>query len=243
MTEASIASKELSSSSSSSSSISSIAGNQKQEVASILCIVCKKSRCYNKYRRHLQTHVANGELKADDVSKIMFQCRTTRCDIKQPHPPAMQRGYTCQYIDEGNKACGHVVLDLKRHLVTVHKLDRCCSLFEDLCEKGFKQNPLKRRLDTTNTTTTINSSSSLIDDNNPNAAPCQQKGGKQSCSHDIGNTMANVRIHSRSSHSLPLPISSTDISEADRVYQFESESDSDDCAFELADVANQAENS
>ena len=137
-----------------------------------------------------------------------------------------------------------MVLDLKRHLVTVHKLDRCCSLFEDLCEKGFKQKPLKRRLDTTiTTTTTTNSSSSLIDDNNPNAAPCQQKGGKQSCSHDIGNAMANVRIHSRSSHSLPLPISSTDRSEADRVYQFESESDSHDCAFELADVANQAESS
>ena len=182
MTEASIASNELSSSS---------AGNQKQEMTSILCIVCKKSRCYTKYRRHLQTHVANGELKADDVSKIMFQCRTTRCDIKQSHPPAIQLGYTCQYINEGNKACGHVVLDLKRHLVTVHKLDRCCSLFEDLCEKGFKQKPLKRRLDTTTTTTTTttNSSSSLIDDNNPNAVPCQQKGGKQSCSHDIGNAM------------------------------------------------------
>ena len=57
------------------------------------CIVCKKARCYTKYRRHLLTHVKEGELQAKDVNEIMFRCRSTRCDIKKGNwHPKTQRG-------------------------------------------------------------------------------------------------------------------------------------------------------
>ena len=38
----------------------------------ILCIICNRTRCYAKYRRHLLTHVKNGELDMEKVHKVLF---------------------------------------------------------------------------------------------------------------------------------------------------------------------------
>ena len=81
-----------------------------QQFSQICCIVCKRSRCYKKYRRHLKTHVTNGELNAEDVSKIMFKCHQTRCDIKVFSQGKTQRGYVCHYQTESKKECGHIVI-------------------------------------------------------------------------------------------------------------------------------------
>ena len=103
----------------------------KHRLSLIDCIVCKRSHCCKTYRRHLGTHVKNGELEADDVNKIMFGRRITRCDIKKVHDK-IQTGHVCHYENHLKQKCGHLVLDLKRHLASVHNLDRHCSEFEDL---------------------------------------------------------------------------------------------------------------
>ena len=90
----------------------------------------------------------DGHLQAKDVNEIMFRCRSTRCGIKNLNSRQQtQRGYMCHYQIESNGACGHIVADLKRHLVTIHNLNRGCSLFEDLVEKGLHEKPGKRKLD------------------------------------------------------------------------------------------------
>ena len=94
----------------------------KHKISSINCVVCKKSRCFTKYRRHLSSHVKAGELTADDANKIVFSCRVTRADIKSSQDKA-QRGYICRFKTDTKDECGRIVMDLKRHLTSVHKLD------------------------------------------------------------------------------------------------------------------------
>ena len=61
------------------------------------CIVCKKARCYTKYRRHLLTHAERGRAaQAKDVNEIMFRCRSTRCDINSS---AQKSGSRLYYSD------------------------------------------------------------------------------------------------------------------------------------------------
>ena len=185
----------------------------------INCIVCNKSRCYTKYRRHLQSHVKDGELQAKNVNEIMFSCRSTRCDLKKVYSHSQtQRGYMCHYLTELDGVCGHIVVDLKRHLVTMHNLNRCCSLFEDLVEKGLNEKPVKRKLDHT---TLVN-----IDTRK-----------RFSSSHEASHSMANIRLESKSTHSSSV---SAETLAATDVYNlgYESES-SDDCAFECSSIPHQ----
>ena len=192
------------------------------------CIVCKKSRCYTKYRRHLQTHVKDGELQAKNVNEIMFSCRSTRCDVKKGYSgPHTQRGYMCHYRTESNEVCGHIVADLKRHLVTVHNVNWCCSLFEDLVEKGLNDKPVKRKLDRT---TLVN----LDNDDEHN----RRSRKRFSSSHEACHSMANIRLESKSTHSSS-SVSAERFAPTD-VYHFGYESESsDDCAFECSSVPPQ----
>lgn len=206
-----------------SNSTEEISGGNQQS-SQICCIVCKRSRCYKKYRRHLKTHVTHGELNAEDVSKIMFKCHQTRCDIKVFSQDKTQRGYVCHYQTESKKECGHIVLDLKRHLKKVHNLDTCSSMSEDLIEKGLSEKPLKRKLDTKCTN----------EDNGEQSNPSHKR---VSSSHEVGDSMTNFRIQSEISLSTSTSIPA-DRSDSD-IYNFESDSESDDCVFELNSVPHQ----
>ena len=37
----------------------------------ICCFICNKSRCLDKYRRHLLGHIKSGELSADSINPIL----------------------------------------------------------------------------------------------------------------------------------------------------------------------------
>ena len=177
----------------------------KHTISSINCVVCKKSRCFTKYHRHLSSHVKAGELTADDANKILFSCRVTRSDIKSSQDKA-QRGYTCRFKTDTKDECGRIVMDLKRHSTSVHKLDKFCSLFEDLIEIGFSEKPVKRKIHiTTHTQSKQNDS-------------C----GKKIClSQDMDNSITCNQIQPTSSHSTQKPLHTED------TFAFESETDSD----------------
>ena len=139
----------------------------------------------------LQTHVKDGELQAKDVTEIMFSFRSTQCDLKKVYSHSQtQRGYMCHYLTESNGVCGHIVVHLKRHLVTMHNLNRCCSLFEDLVENGLNENPVKRKLDHT---TLVN-----IDNDDKQKNPTHKR---FSSSHEACHSMAKIRMESKSTHS------------------------------------------
>ena len=89
-----------------------------------VCVVCNRSRYFSKYRRHLLTHVKNGEIPIDKVHKLLFKHRTARCDFKKRNSDNPQSGYMCCCRDEFNVECKHIVLNLRRHLISVHKLDK-----------------------------------------------------------------------------------------------------------------------
>ena len=110
----------------------------------VSCIVCKKSRCFSKYKRHLLTHVKNGELTFRGVYRILFEHRKIRSDSKKIKAN-IQEGYRCHYTGSLNKDCMHDVLNLERHLENVHKLDRNYSEFQELIAKDSKES-LKRHI-------------------------------------------------------------------------------------------------
>ena len=110
----------------------------------IACAVCKRPRCYTKYRRHLLTHVKNGEITMVKVHKVLFNVRIPRCDMKNRYLANSQSGYMCHYRDEFDVECKHIVLNLKRHLLSKHKLNRLSSKFQDLMKGASKEKPLKR---------------------------------------------------------------------------------------------------
>ena len=133
----------------------------------------------------------------------------------------------CHYPTESSGVCGHIVVDLKRHLITIHNLNRCCSLFEDLVEKGSNEKPAKRKL---NSTTLVNMDNDDDGANNPSRK-------RFSSSHEACHSMANIRLESKSIH--PSSVSA-ETSVATDVYNFDYESESsDDCAFECNSVPHQ----
>ena len=107
----------------------------RKQDAKISCSICNKSTCLAKYRRHLLGHVKSGELLADSINPILFECRRTRSDIKEHNVGNNRRGFICKFSNDSNELCNKVVQDLKRHLVFVHKLDSCCSKFEELSKE------------------------------------------------------------------------------------------------------------
>ena len=115
--------------------------------SSIICDVCKLSRCFKKYKHHLLLHVRNGEISFVEVQKILFKCRIPRSDARNGISTNPQFGYVCRYRNDLNMECRHVVLDLPRHLAFLHKLDRSCSLFADLIAESKKELPLERHAD------------------------------------------------------------------------------------------------
>ena len=180
---------------------------------SITCIVCKKSGCSEKYRRHLSTHVTSGALTADEVNKITFHCRITRCDMKEKRQDKIQLGYSCHYTNDLKQECGHIVVDLKRHLTSFHKLDRFCSLFEDLVEKGLSKKPAKRKI----------SSTTHVRASEQNEL-CRKR---ISISQGMGDSIAKIPVEPTSSNNFP---------DTQDIFTFDcetnSDSDSDDLLFE-----------
>ena len=121
----------------------------------------------------------------------MISFRSTRCDIKNlNYRQQTQRGYICHYQNESNGVCGNIVADLKRHLVTINNLNRCCSLFEDFVAKGLHEKPAKRKLDRS---TLVN-----IDNDDEQNNPSRKR---FSSSHEACHSMANIRLESKSTHS------------------------------------------
>ena len=109
------------------------------------CIYCQKFVCSAKYRRHLVTHVKNGQLSVIDVQKILYRSRKIRKDIQNKAKNITQLGYTCHFVDDLGVGCNHIVLNLNRHLKVVHKLDNCCSKFEELIARSSAEKPLERK--------------------------------------------------------------------------------------------------
>ena len=65
----------------------------------IICTICKRTRCHAKYRRHLLTLVKNGELNMESFHKALFKVRIPRFDMKKKDS---QSGYTCHFRDKFN---------------------------------------------------------------------------------------------------------------------------------------------
>ena len=117
---------------------------RKHKNVSIVCSVCKKSRCHSKYRRHLFTHARNGEIALNNVYKLLFKVRIPRRDMKHGNIRNTQSGYECLYQNELNVECKHIVLNLQHHLVSVHKLDKFSMKFNELMAESLIKKPLKR---------------------------------------------------------------------------------------------------
>ena len=62
---------------------------------SIDCVVCRKPRNREKYKRHLLFHVKNKELSEDSVNDILFECRSIRKDTKPQNVNKPRIGYKC----------------------------------------------------------------------------------------------------------------------------------------------------
>ena len=67
--------------------------------ANVNCIICNKSSCWSKYRRHLLTHVKSQEIPSDSVNQILFRCRKTSSDAKTKNSQPTRVGYVCNYGD------------------------------------------------------------------------------------------------------------------------------------------------
>ena len=78
------------------------------------------------------------------MQQIIFKKRITRCDNKSNTPSNRQRGHTCLFRDHLNNKFGRIVLNLARHLVSVHKMNRHCSKFEDLIAESLAVKPFER---------------------------------------------------------------------------------------------------
>ena len=111
---------------------------------SIDCVACRKPRNREKYKRHLLFHVKNKELSEDSVNDILFECRSIRKDTKPLNVNKPRIGYKCFFTSKSNQQCGHVVMDLKRHLLIAHKVEISSGEFEDLIEKGVDSGYLER---------------------------------------------------------------------------------------------------
>ena len=111
---------------------------------SIICVLCKKTRCSVKYKRHLLMHFNNGEISRDEMQQIIFKKWITRCNNKSNTPSNRQRGHMCLFRDHLNNKCGRIVLNLARHLVSVHKMNRHCSKFEDLIAESLAVKPFEK---------------------------------------------------------------------------------------------------
>ena len=110
----------------------------------ISCIVCKRPGCYSKYRRHLLVHLSNGEINNEKFAKIIFKMRLPRRDLKANTSAKSQLGYMCHYRNESDVECMHIVLNLRRHLVSVHKLNRFSLKFRSIIAEAFKDRSLIR---------------------------------------------------------------------------------------------------
>ena len=56
----------------------------------------------------------------------------------------IQWGYACNYRNDLCEECRHVVLNLGRNLLSLHKFDRCFSKYEDLIVEAQNEKYLKR---------------------------------------------------------------------------------------------------
>ena len=113
---------------------------------SIVCELCKKTRCSTIYKRHLLMHHNNGEISRDEVQRILFKGRITRYDRKSLNQPCRQHGYMCLFRDSLNVKCWRIVLNLARHLISVHKMNQQSSTFEDMITEGLKAKPYLRSI-------------------------------------------------------------------------------------------------
>ena len=69
--------------------------------ANVNCIICNKSSCWSKYRRHLLTHVKSQAIPSDSVNRF----RKTRSDAKTKNSQPTRIGYVSNYSDGLQNAC------------------------------------------------------------------------------------------------------------------------------------------
>ena len=51
----------------------------------------------------------------------------------------------CHFINDSGVECNDIVLNLNQHLNVFHKLDSCCSKFEELIARSSAEKPLERK--------------------------------------------------------------------------------------------------
>ena len=87
--------------------------------SSVRCYICNELKVSEKYRRHLNLHVKNGEITQSVLEEIVFQSKFTRKDCMTKHGICI--GNLCTFC-VGESICGVYVKDLRTHLIRTHKL-------------------------------------------------------------------------------------------------------------------------
>lgn len=113
--------------------LTSLQALQKCTSDTIKCVVCKRRRVYREYRRHYFNYVNNGEIPLQKIHEFLFVVRSQRCYTKYENLARLQLGYSrCNFRNKLNVECNRIVMDIERHLVSVHKLDKFGFKFEKL---------------------------------------------------------------------------------------------------------------
>ena len=89
------------------------------QMENVLCQICKQTKVYNKYRRHLSLHHSSGEITKSELNEIIFQTKKNR---NKSGGKNIKMGYTCSY-KYGEHECGKVVQHLSIHLRKQHYLN------------------------------------------------------------------------------------------------------------------------
>ena len=86
---------------------------------SVRSYVCQELKASEKYRRHLNFLVRNGQINQTILEEIIFKSRYTRKDCQLKH--GISIGNLCTFR-VGETICGIFVKDLRVHLIKTHKL-------------------------------------------------------------------------------------------------------------------------
>ena len=87
------------------------------------CQICCQIRAADKYKRHLRTHLKDGNLTKVDIEAIS---RFTRSS-SQAKARCRKEGRCCPFTVDG-VTCLRTVLNLGTHLIEAHSLDKADKL-------------------------------------------------------------------------------------------------------------------
>ena len=86
--------------------------NKSKEPRRVTCQVCKETKIFEKYARHLQIHVREKLISSEELKLITFQTKLSRKDLKK-QIPNIHSGNICPL-------CNSHVLYLDVHLLKLH---------------------------------------------------------------------------------------------------------------------------